>query len=1571
MPVSLVDELNAAEAKRITEAPKSTSLIDALNAQEATPSAPALLSSAQAAPSFQPPTDNTGLGAQVKAGVLETKQSFGNVLQMLGSEHALNVEGLRKYGSEVSKNAAMDLQDIPSPEPIAEALASGNVGRMFHSATQSLARAVPQVGAIGGIAALGTIGAVPAAIATGTTAVAMGVLGAGDVYAELRSHGMDRPDAAALAGIGIGALNALPVSRLIGRGQKLLGVAEAPFLSSVLKSGAKTAADVAAMSAASAGVVEATKGAVGVPDDAAHILSRIVNAGASGALLGGVTGMVATSASMMLGQKTRTAPYREPKPSPLPAAEPTPVAPGEPPTPTEPAAGTAPKEAAFEAKQPDLNIARGANAKKSIPGLAVDVADAIGGASPEEMQRQLRGEPVGETIAGRMDKAAQAIDSLEVRGVDRAKQDSLIAKFYSSKYDVPIDEAKAAVAAYRPIFDRMKEGTRSSREQVIVTYPGPEAPVMDTITRLNVPDAKVFVAPATISTPVVKYGEGKYLLSVADMPDFKKALGGAVVGEALRKMPKNLLDSVVAAFQHDSVKSDIPWSRWVVENLNDPRLDDVRKALEDYHSAQQPTENLQQLQDYIGMHAALPVPHQLVTELVQHMQAQTGPLEPHAKEEITSIDPSLSASKMTADDLNAQEVINNSLTGLSKRQSKTDLLDYQSHMLKANWFHRNVLTLLQMAKENAAVKPFVEYVKTLQDFQELKNTWIHRATDTTKLWMKLGPEQIQRMTPMLFDATIESSRLERALTGEELDARMKAAGLNDKAQTHVRTVLKDFGDYLDMVRQEMLARADRNLTGEPLERIKTEINADLDLLRNRTYFPLTRFGNFVLAMRAKRDMMIEGKQYKEGDLYSLETYDTQKERDQRATDIPDEQKAQFDVGLSRMTDAQRALIGFPPSMVESLSGSLGLTVQQISELREYVQKFAPGRGIAKHFLKRKSIEGFSRDAIRAYNDYFMSASSNIARVKYADSLLGSIDGIKELAKQVQEAQGGGNSDSLQMLHDYASTHYYDMMNPEKDYSLLKHGIFTYFFAGNLMQPLINMTQVPFVTYPYLVAKYGRMEATTALAKAYAAEVRILQKPELSNPNADYVFDRLTKTGTLDESYASTVAGISSGDILNRTATGTTPVGRAMTILTKGLTWPFQATELLNRRVTARAITYLLEDMPKEQQFEDARTAIQDTHMEMAKWNRPQAVRSGLPAVAYSMKSFQQGMLYNIARQPGGREAFAYMIIASGALGIPFMKDAIDLGQFFTALGKKMGLPIKDPDVMENVQEALHNMGVDYNWVLHGAGRYSMGLSGLAHLFGLPLPAVDVSSSIGMGQIIPGARDIGELGRAAIGEPSGRSADAMMASSTADLMGAGGSIVTAFYKAITSQDPNRAMRMVNALPLALRRMVRAARAASSGQYQDSSGHKLDDVDTSDPEQMAELAAYGLGFTPTRIAVKQETGWAQRESVSYWLSRKDMILNVYAQAIGEDDKSDMSDARKALLQYNREAPVGMKVSGADVSAGLRIRLKNRVLADMGLPRSKRLIPEYQRQADLYSGPQPSPEEISSVLPHSSAQ
>ena len=1058
-------------------------------------------------------------------------------------------------------------------------------------------------------------------------------------------------------------------------------------------------------------------------------------------------------------------------------------------------------------------------------------------------------------------------------------------------------------------------------------HSGPEAMKMQAQAQMTAPDnTHLVIAEPQSLADYQTDGEGNYVVEAQNVIDLNEKMGHVLAEAWLSILTPEMRERLEQVYLEENRQlkdsETMPFGEWAVRmsplTQEFPELNRLDSALRSQHAETAiPTSYEQWLDDLAGQ--------------TQMPMANTTRDVPNPGRGSTA----------TKDEGESLFKLFGILEGIPKNERD----DFSAALDKSNWFIDNVLTLLQFEKLNKHIQPLVNYVSEVQEWWASKTQFTSMAVDRATEWEhNLSKKGFDGLSRFLLQRTIQSFEKERVLDGAELDALARKHKVTPEARILAEKITGDMREVIAQfkaLQMEEVARLREEGNDVQADQLEKETNEEYGILENRDYFPLSRFGKHVNIVTAANNLKYQGKDFKKGDTIVRRQYD--RAIDAKA-DLPSMRKEfkadKFSVGQATMTEADYSFQGFAPSLVRAMENELNLSKKQRGDLNDIMIRLAPGQGFMKHHLKRRGIEGFSEDGVRVYKDYMLHASNHFARLKHYRALSGHINDLKGQSVSIMKA--GGNSKKRNRIVNYMNEHYKYLMDPGTEAASIRSFIFKWYFVGNMRQGIINMTQVPLFTWSNLAAQFGDVSAGRVLAGAYRDVFRAMRNPEAFSDLENQLLEQGIKGGFLNESFATELAAQDHGSLLARQI----PKGQFGRMAGRLTDWgllPFKATESVNRKVSFLGKIRLMQEQgitDPTQLFEGGRETVQTTQFEYNRWARIPLTRGNtklgsLAPVAFMFKSYLQGAIWFYAKEPGRGRAVAAMLLLGGLMGLPGSEDVSDIiDGLGTRLAQAMGM--KDPlvDSKKLMREALVALNVHPDLAMHGVSRYTMGLYGLNHFAGLPIPALDVSSSVSLGRVLPVLPGLASV----TGEPRDKVERAVV-----ELAGVAGSLGVGMGRAMFSDNAHDWQQVA---PPAIRGYIQSGRAWMDGGYADRSGARLVPIDPFDNEHSAELLASAiLAANPTRVTRAKEKNWAIRESRMYYMVRRELVLKDLAFSTIARDPEGRADALKALRLYNHTAPPGLRISSKDMKKSLESRIKNRRLREMGLPSERRFVQLYR--------------------------
>lgn len=895
-----------------------------------------------------------------------------------------------------------------------------------------------------------------------------------------------------------------------------------------------------------------------------------------------------------------------------------------------------------------------------------------------------------------------------------------------------------------------------------------------------------------------------------------------------------------------------------------------------------------------------------------------------------------------------------------------------------------ILTPLQVA-ERFNVDGAKAYIETTMQWWGRKRTLTNGATELAETWQKMPKKHAERLADAIFAATEASDKLKRRLSEEELgkifkEKNVTADGIElyRKMDSEFKAVLGNLEAGLKraVLRQHARSSAEAEelyqLWQQPskdafLSKSKefmgnlelgarlSDIESQINTLRDRNYFPYMRFGQYALTVRAKRELSWQGEVYrgptddKRGEVVHFETFENAKAQQDRFESLRKEfPEHLFSLKGSVVSEEEFSFLGMPPALLDMIREHVKMTDQQAEDLKELFYLRSPGRAFLRHLVKRRGTAGYSQDALRVFASYMMNAANHIARIEYNPDLT---DHLTTMRKFAQE-----NGNVAGLVANYFTKHHTYLMNPENDLAQLRALGFLWYLGFNVKSALVNLTQVPMVAFPYLGSVYGETKAIGALSNAYKRVVDWRRGKAVLSKEMESFVQRGIAEGFLDESRATELAGLAEGGTLHRIL----PIDKSARLLNQTAyygSYLFRHAEKFNREVVFLASLELSKSrgLNGEEAFRAARKAVQTTMFEYAKWNRPEFMR-GKKSVFFLFWNYMQHLTYLAFGGEGTKTALRVnlmLLMAAGLQGLPFAENILDLIDWSsTEVREVMGS--KDPrvDLRQDIRELALSLTDRPDLAMHGLSRY-YGLAAFhaLELLGVPVPQVDVSGSLSAGEPIPGIRELVE--------PS-RDPDKKLGGAIVSALGPVAGIGYTFWKSLMSQDPDQWKTWERAMPTAMRVASQAIRRGDRGEESFRGGGAIAKFDPLNTEHRTELIANALGFAPTRMSQAYELRSAQEDLRQYWTVRRAMVLENYAWALLGEDVEARADARQAIERFNRDAPSPkLRLSGEEIARSLRQRTRLRSLREQGLPNEKAFQPLYRQMAPAYGAGAPGPQ------------
>lgn len=865
----------------------------------------------------------------------------------------------------------------------------------------------------------------------------------------------------------------------------------------------------------------------------------------------------------------------------------------------------------------------------------------------------------------------------------------------------------------------------------------------------------------------------------------------------------------------------------------------------------------------------------------------------------------------------------------------------QKDLDRFNKANEAVNTLLQLAERNPGVKPLQDYISNRENEAARINRITGQAGRVMRSWNNLGRKRGYRLSNYIFQVSQESFDLGRRLTPTELAAH----GQTYKMDQDMQDVYSDLIKFLDDHHRE-----GGNATLHSMARSgaskKTLLQAknSFDSFQARNPFPMVNFGRHAIVVRDTQGsgMMMEP-------LVALETFGTEIMRNRRMKEIHRTYPApRYKVRADTLGETTYGLEGFPEPWAKWIMAHLSRRApHQESLMHELRSSAAPGFSYFNFLRRTHGQEAFAAEAYRAFENYAYMMAHHIGRLEFMDQAK------VHLAELNGSADTAVNPVTRRNMAAAMQRHFDVSMDPGNDLPMLRTPIFLAYFWLMPRQALINLAQVPGFSIPYLADTNPQWGAVRE-AKAVAAIDKARRDLYSGLRRRGDAFDeaRLTTDerilmnrgedhGLYDKGYMSEVVAAAHGDFLANRFPHTRPGYYINKLANAGVSW-WKASEEVNRRVTGLALVRaaLERGDTMEAAFQYMKKGVQTTQGEYGAWNSPRWFRGPVGKNLLMFKRYEQLVLEFVGifgnPQPGRGRALLMMLLLQGVKGLPFATLAAALYNLLgSGIRKKMGVPEPLVDVEKSLRETMAEWGANPDLVMNGLSRYTFGAYHAGKLFGLPLPALDFSSSMQLGNIIPGAQPMLENLHGTM------DARTTVLRTMGELLGAGGGTGIRLMEGLLEDDPMKASLLIGVL----RNMALAGQYATTGQAVDRQGRKLVDFDVRNPEHVLEIMGQALLTRPTRLAVEQNLRLDSRKAAAYYQGWRRLTMQAWVVAKVSGDGDKIEKAREMWEEFNEMAPNQFRISYEDREAAVTEGRKNRRISDQGLPVEKQMRQMYE--------------------------
>lgn len=668
------------------------------------------------------------------------------------------------------------------------------------------------------------------------------------------------------------------------------------------------------------------------------------------------------------------------------------------------------------------------------------------------------------------------------------------------------------------------------------------------------------------------------------------------------------------------------------------------------------------------------------------------------------------------------------------------------------------------------------------------------------------------------------------------------------------------------------------------------------------YFPLARFGSFWISARTPNGepafFMYETK---------AEWRRAQADLKIRGYDIRAASEKFENVSSSNGPSS-----GFMADLMDTL-GKAGVGQDAKDAVYQLYLRSLPDLSIRKHFIHRKKTTGYSADALRAFAGNLFHGSFQIARLRHSHNLELALRGMREREAEYAKTDPEKAQQAAQIIGEMTHRHEW-VMNPKDSAAtnaLTSLG-FVWYLGVSPAAALINLSQVPIVTFPVLAAKFGAGKASAALMEGMRRAIAHVNGDITRGLNEEErrAFKVWYESGAIDKSMAHGLAGLSETD-----TTAFNPVyRRTMEVVS----WLFHKAEVVNREATALAAFRLARDsgMSEQAATKYAGEAVWESHFDYTNANRARWMQGNVAKVVFLFRQYSLNMSWFLWRnayqalkgeskevQRDARRKLAGVMgmtgLFSGVLGLPLASVAFGVANAAAAA-------FGDDEEPWDAEIAFRNFLADY--LGPEAGRLITGGAVEA------ATGLEVSSRTSLNDLW-----IREPDRELEGEAMGNYI-------LQTLAGPVGGIGFGFLRGaqlLEEGHPWRAMESM--VPKFIRDGLRSLRYAEEGVNTLRGDPIIEEL------SLGETLAQISGFGPSRLADQYKANSAIKGYEERLLKRRQRLLNAFATAAQAGDEEAMRETLARIRRWNAEVPqLAVDRDTIDRSLRQRARYSGRAVA-----------------------------------------
>ena len=656
-----------------------------------------------------------------------------------------------------------------------------------------------------------------------------------------------------------------------------------------------------------------------------------------------------------------------------------------------------------------------------------------------------------------------------------------------------------------------------------------------------------------------------------------------------------------------------------------------------------------------------------------------------------------------------------------------------------------------------------------------------------------------------------------------------------------------------------------------------KLRREFETGRLKVYLPMMRYGEYWLEYTDKN-----------GDR-SVEAFESPAQRDRVQALLAREGATGFKpyARLSQIAAIREQLpAGFMSQLVNMMRRE-GASDELVDNAYQAYLSLFPAQSIRQQFKYREGISGYSLDVLQGFANVGTRMARQLSQLEFNPQV------DKAMANIVNEAGPRPTTTIASVVADLRKEMDY-MKNPDHSGWTQKASYLSYFnyILGNVSSAIINLTNLPIMTYSVLGGEYGFGKAFTAMQRAtsmYAKGGLNEEGDWTASTKADGEIKKL-----LEVARSRAAIGRSTGyELVEMMRTKAEDYTGTRAKIEKGLGWVFQNSEQMNREIGIIS-TYMLAREKGMTPAEATEKAIQTSTLvngSALSETGPRLFQQGIGRVLFIFKRFAQAQMYMAIRlthqafkgeTPDIRRMAMRQLMGlmgtsfafAGVQGMPFVGGAtVMYGMLNALLGD-------DDDEFFDADEALSSALGDVAY----RGPVNAALN------------IDIASRTGFGNLFwrDDSRRLSEVGP--------------MVYTLERIAGPAYSVGLNYERAYSLFKQGQTERAIEtALPSFMRNVMKATRFATEG------ATNLDGVPIIDDVGTYNIVMQLMGFSDAELTEAYARAGARKQAEKFIMDRRQALLNLAYLAKSNGDTEGMDLIQEKIDSFNDKYPIkGIKIS-----------------------------------------------------------